>query len=108
MHVKDVICTATQPGAVYFLLSAYIEAIANDPISRAIPEWSLPWPVSDTQSVRDGLVVIGYAWIHQAATTAERQKLSEALDVFRAALGRLDELAAPTPAQRAHTIPCAA
>lgn len=94
MNIIAVISKMNQPGGIYFLLTAYVEAISHPPGSCRIPQQMLKSPIKCRRDIRAYLTALehvraqdGIAW-----TAFEREKLAETLAIFRSALGRLDIL----------------
>lgn len=107
MYIIDAISGANHPAPVYFLLTAYVEAITHDP-PHPVPAWALQLPLTCRHDVTTSLVALGHygRWSHVAPTAPERRKIAEAIAVFRAALDRIDQLYPAGSARTALTEAC--
>ncbi|HUF81275.1 MAG TPA: hypothetical protein VMN03_09090 [Burkholderiales bacterium] len=93
MMFTDVIGEAVTEREVYFLLSAYVEAVRYCDQLGSLPDPVCALPVAGTDDVRKRAEVLG-----EICRTAvqrdhgERRVTSEALEIFVAAEGRLTAL----------------
>lgn len=94
MNINAVISEMNQPGGIYFLLTAYVEAILHPPGSCRIPQQMLKSPIRCRRDIRACLAALEHVRAQDAIAwpAFEREKLTETLAIFRSALGRLDVL----------------
>ena len=92
MHIIRVIREANQAAAIYFLLTAYVEAITHESMPHPVPGWALQLPLRCRHDVAASLIALNHSsmWSHIAPPGHE--KIAEALAVFRCALDRLELL----------------
>lgn len=94
MHIIQVIREANQVDSVYFLLTAYIEAVWHEPTPRWVPDAVLELPLKGRLDVAARWEIFHGATVKRGnqLSQAQRDKVSEALEVFRCAAERLQEL----------------
>lgn len=94
MNIIAVISKMNQPGGIYFLLTAYVEAILHPPGACRIPQQMLKSPIKCRRDIRACLTNLGHLRAQDgiAWTAFEREKLAETLAILRYALDRLEIL----------------
>lgn len=94
MPIVDAICEADSEHEIYFLLTAYVEAIRHCDKLGALPErlTRLPFPGAEDLKIRVEALRADFGEIGER----DRAVLREAIEIFCAAIERLDMLAMDT------------
>lgn len=97
MPIIDAICEADSEHEIYFLLTAYVEAIRHCDKLGALPErlTRLPFPGVEDLKTRVEELRADFGEIEGR----DRAVLREAIEIFCAAIERLDALAKENPGE---------
>lgn len=94
MHIIEVIREVHQEGLIYFLLTAYIEAALREPDPSSVPAWVRRLPIDGKDDVQARFDALSreFETAHRETADGRREKIAEALAVFRCAAERLNGL----------------
>lgn len=94
MHIIQVMKEANRKEAIYFLLTAYLEAVWHEPAPHLVPDAALQLPLRGSADVeaRWALLCRRTGTNGSSVPPDQRDKLNEALSVFRCAVERLQLL----------------
>jgi|GEM_PF-2245141 len=91
MHIIKAINETNRPEIIYFLLTAYVEALWQEHTTCAIPEMALKLPLTGLQDIQVRLAALGREFNAQQINWDKHDpdKLTEAIGVFGCAAIRL-------------------
>lgn len=90
MKITEALAIADTEHVVYFLLTAYVETLAfYDPLRSCLPEHVKRLPIAGMSDVSERLRAVLPSAIEQSTQSQARPLLHEVIEVFGAALERL-------------------